>query len=107
MPRIRVPAVQRFDSVIFLTHVPPLREACWYDGKISDDQWSPHFTCKAVGDALLDIMRQWPTKQLTVLCGHTHGAGEASPLPNVSIYTGGAVYGDPQVQESWICPSTQ
>ena len=66
--------------------------------RISDDQWAPHFTCRAVGDAILEIMPDYPDRQLTVLCGHTHGAGETRPLDNVLILTGGAEYGRPVVQ---------
>jgi len=91
-------ALSRFRNVLLLTHVPPFREACWYDGHISDDQWLPHFSCRAVGDALVSIMREHPRRQLTVLCGHTHGQGECWPLPNLRVLTGGAEYGHPRVQ---------
>lgn len=37
-------------------HVPPFREASWHQGRISDDDWLPHFTCKAVGDVLREAM---------------------------------------------------
>lgn len=43
-------------------------------------------------------MPDYPDRQLTVLCGHTHGAGETRPLDNVLILTGGAEYGRPVVQ---------
>ena len=72
---------------MLLTHVPPVREACWHEGQLSDDQWAPHFTCLAVGEAILDVMAGHPDKRLTVLCGHTHGQGETQPLPNVQILT--------------------
>ncbi|MEX2113557.1 MAG: metallophosphoesterase [Pirellulales bacterium] len=91
-------ALATFRDVVLLTHVPPLREACWYDGRISDDEWSPHFTCVAVGEALLEIMAAHPDQQLTVLCGHTHGRGECQPLANVQVFTGGAEYGQPTIQ---------
>ncbi|MEX0939270.1 MAG: metallophosphoesterase [Pirellulales bacterium] len=91
-------ALERHGRCILLTHVPPLREACWYEGQISDDQWAPHFVCLAMGEAILEVMRARPEKQLTVLCGHTHSPGEARPLPNVQILTGGTEYGFPGVQ---------
>ncbi len=83
--------------VYVLTHVPPMREACWYNGRISDDEWAPHFTCRAVGDVLLEVVREHPKRQVTVLCGHTHGAGESWPLKNLRLLTGGAEYGFPGV----------
>jgi 3',5'-cyclic-AMP phosphodiesterase len=67
-------------------------------GRISDDNWLPHSTCKAGGDVLADAMRKHPDREMTVLCGHTLGAGEAQILPNVRVSTGGAVYGNPTVQ---------
>lgn len=91
-------ALDRFSHVVLLTHVPPFREACWHEGRISTDDFLPHFTCQAVGDVLLEIMRPRPDRTLTVLCGHTHGEGEARPLPNLCVRTGGAVYGRPALQ---------
>ena len=91
-------ALARFREVVLLTHVPPLREACWHAGQLSDDQWAPHFTCQAVGQAILEVMAEHPNQKLTVLCGHTHGQGEAQPLANVHILTGGAEYGQPAIQ---------
>ena len=35
---------------------------------------------------------------MTVLCGHTHGRGEARILENLLVLTGGATYGKPEVQ---------
>jgi 3',5'-cyclic AMP phosphodiesterase CpdA len=92
------PALARYPQVLLATHIPPLREACWHEGRTSDDEWAPHFTCKAMGDAILSIMRDFPDRQLTVLCGHTHSAGECRPLGNVQILTGGAKYGRPVVE---------
>jgi 3',5'-cyclic-AMP phosphodiesterase len=96
--RVLPEALAQFERVVLLTHVPPLREACWHEGRTSDDDWAPFFTCRAVGDAILEIMADHPRQQLLVLCGHTHGAGVAQPLPNVAILTGGAEYGQPAVQ---------
>ena len=90
-------SLQQYQHTYLLTHVPPLLEACWHEGQLSDDQWSPHFTCRAMGEVILELMEQHPEHRLTVLCGHTHGSGEAHPLKNVTIYTGGAEYGRPDV----------
>lgn len=92
-------ALGRYAHVYFLTHVPPFRQAATYEGKPSDDNYAPHFACKAVGDALLEIMDNTPERKLTVLCGHTHGAGRTQILPNLEVVTGGAEYGSPAVQE--------
>jgi 3',5'-cyclic AMP phosphodiesterase CpdA len=97
--RVLPEALARYPEAILATHVPPLREACWHEGGHSDDEWAPHFTCKAMGDAILEIMRAHPDRKLTVYCGHTHSPGVCQPLPNVTIHTGGAKYGEPVVQQ--------
>ena len=97
--RVLVDALARTSKVILLTHVPPFRETCWHDGKISDDEWLPHFTCKAVGDAIAEVMAEHPEQQLLVMCGHTHGSGETLVLPNLVVKTGAAEYGAPAIQE--------
>ena len=81
-------ALARFRHIVVLTHVPPFREVCWHEGKISDDAWLPFFSCKAVGDALVEAMSA-SDREMTVLCGHTHGGGEAQILPNLRVLTGG------------------
>lgn len=88
-------ALARYPAVIVATHPPPFRGACWYQGKTSDDEWAPHFTAVAVGEVLEAAAARWGGRQLTVLCGHTHGAGEFRPRGNLVVRTGGAVYGRP------------
>jgi UDP-2,3-diacylglucosamine pyrophosphatase LpxH len=95
--RVLPDALERFAHVYLLTHVPPVREACWYQGQISDDQWAPHFTCQAMGETIRRIMRKRPDRRLTVLCGHTHSEGFHQMLPNVEIHTGAANYGQPGI----------
>jgi hypothetical protein len=90
-------ALERFRHLIVLTHVPPFRETCWHAGRISDDHWLPFFACRAAGEALAEAMAGRPDRQMTVLCGHTHGAGEVQVLPNLRVLTGGATYGMPQI----------
>jgi len=92
-------ALNRFQHLLVMVHVPPFGEACWHEGKISGDDWLPHFTCHAVGEVLRQTMSAHPSKQMTVLCGHTHSAGVAQILPNLEVKTGAAIYGKPSVQE--------
>jgi Icc protein len=92
-------ALGRARHVVVATHVPPFREACWYEGQISDDDWIPYFTCAAVGDVLRKAMLEHPEHTMTVLCGHTHGSGVADILPNLRVLTGGAEYGAPVLQD--------
>jgi 3',5'-cyclic AMP phosphodiesterase CpdA len=98
LARVLPPALERFEHVVVLTHVPPFRDACWHDGGLSDEEWLPYFTCRAVGDVLSEAAQKWPQRRLLVLCGHTHSAGVCQPLPNLRVLTGAAAYGRPAVQ---------
>ncbi len=91
-------AAARYPSVIVATHIPPFREAAWYQDRPSADDFLPYFSCKAVGDVLLEAAQANPGCQILVLCGHTHGGGEFQPLPNLQVLTGPAEYGDPCIQ---------
>lgn len=93
-------------EVLVLTHVPPFPDACWYDGKRSDDAWLPWFTCVAVGEVLRAYAERHPERAITVLCGHTHGRGEYRAAANLLVRTGGwppkqKSYGNPIVQATW------
>ncbi len=94
-------AATMFPHTIALTHAPPFKEASWYDGRHSDDDFLPHFVCKAAGDVMRDVMRSHHQVDLHVLCGHTHGRGEARIAHNLQVSTGEAEYGHPIVQRVW------
>ena len=90
-------AASQYPNVIAVTHVPPFREAAWYQGKTSNDDFLPHFACKVVGDTMLAVMKKHPNSQLLVLCGHTHGGGEIQPVDNIRVLTGEAEYERPRI----------
>ena len=96
--KMLIKAFKSYKHMVLLTHVPPFKEACWHEGEISNDNYLPHFSCKAVGDVLRTIMLNHPQHRLSVLCGHTHGTGLAQILPNLRVITGGAEYGEPKIQ---------
>ena len=85
-------------QVLILTHAPPFREACWYEGKTTDDNWAPFFVAGQVGNALMKFSSLRPDCKVTVLCGHTHHAGIAKIANNLHIYTGSAVLGEPNIE---------
>lgn len=85
-------------QVVVVTHVPPFREAAWYNGQPSSDEYLPWFACRAVGEVILSCAREHPDTRFLVLCGHTHEAGTCSPAPNVTVHTAGAHYGRPEIQ---------
>jgi 3',5'-cyclic-AMP phosphodiesterase len=91
------------DRLVVLTHVPPFPEACVYAGAQSEPAWLPWFTCIATGEALAEYARAHPSKQILVLCGHSHGASVCHPVANLEVRTGGWPanvddYGNPIVQ---------
>ncbi len=94
-------ALGRFRRTIVLTHVPPFAEAAWHRGRMSDNDWLPHFSSRAAGDAIRTAAAQRPGRDVMVLCGHTHSAGEVEILPNLRVITGGARYGHPAIQREW------
>ncbi|QDT01656.1 Calcineurin-like phosphoesterase superfamily domain protein [Rubripirellula lacrimiformis] len=85
-------------AVLVATHVPPFREACWYEGQTTNDDWAPFFVCGQVGDALQRFANQRPAVQVTVICGHTHHGGLAKMSDNLVVRTGSSVYGSPGVE---------
>lgn len=84
-------------SAIFATHVPPFRKSCVFKGRVANDEWAPHFSCGALGEALEEIMSGLPDRRLLVLCGHVHNPGFARIRPNLVAVTGGAEYRRPEV----------
>jgi Icc protein len=85
-------------QVLVITHVPPYRDACWYEGKTTDDNWAPFFVCGQVGRALREASQSRPQCQFRVLCGHTHHRGIANMAPNLIVHTGAAQYGQPAIE---------
>jgi len=92
-------ALTRYPQVVLVTHVPPFREAAWYHGQFSSDDWLPFFSCQATGEVLREAMQDCPDRQLLVLCGHTHGRGESQILDNLRVLTGGGDNSGPIVQQ--------
>ena len=100
--RLELPrALAQWKRIILLTHVPPFAESARHKGKLSDQDWLPHFASKVTGDVLKHTMEQHPDRELLVLCGHTHSPGDVSVLPNLRVLTGGARYGHPEIQREW------
>lgn len=95
-------AFEKFSSVIFITHAPPFREACMYEGKATDDNWAPLFVNTSLGKMLFELMENYPDKNLHLYCGHTHHKCEYSPLPNFKVTVAHADYGKPEAQKPII-----
>ena len=91
-------ALEWHDHVLVASHVPPTEESAWHEGQGSNGDWSPYFVCGAMGEMLQRMAQEHPKRRITVLCGHTHSAGEVWLQPNLSVRTGKAVYGEPRLQ---------
>lgn len=91
-------AVKHYRNILVALHVPPFPEACWHQGHNSDDNYLPHFGCKATGDELRAVMIKHPEVSMTVYCGHTHSGGYAEILPNLQVDTSEAEYGYPRIE---------
>ncbi len=95
--RLEVAIASSPRRLVFATHVPPFREAAWHAGVTSNGDWLPWMTSKVMGDMLLVKALAHPEIQFEVLCGHTHGSGEASLAKNLLVRTGDAEYRFPRV----------
>ncbi len=91
-------ALEQYEQVIIVTHVPPFAESSLKDGQPNDDVGLPFYANRAAGEALLDIAAQYPDKQIIVLCGHTHSASDLQILPNLRVIVGQAEYRQPEIQ---------
>lgn len=92
-------ALANHKRVIFATHVPPFALAAWHEGKTSEPNFLPFFSCKVMGDMLLETMANHPDHEMLVLCGHCHFPGTYDPTTNIRVITGGAVYGHPKLNK--------
>lgn len=87
-------AIKNFRNIVLVTHVPPFVEAC-YDRswRIIGEYKQPFYTCKAIGDMLLEVMNENPSCQVTVLCGHTHENADVKILDNLRVRVKESGYG--------------
>ncbi len=85
--------------IIVVTHIPPFKENCLHEGKISDDNFLPYFASRATGEVLLSIATEYPQVDFMVFCGHTHSASKYQPLANLLVTSGQAEYYMPKMQK--------
>jgi len=67
--------------------------------RISDDNYLPYFSSKAMGDVLLPVAKDNPSIEFLVLCGHTHSNALYQASGNLTVKAGTAEYCKPIVQE--------
>lgn len=90
-----LPLVPDGGKVVFATHYPPFPEASRYRHNPAEAYALPWYTWAALGDVLLDVCDAHPTKNILVLCGHTHWEAQLSPRDNLLVRVGPADYGAP------------
>jgi hypothetical protein len=83
--------------VLVVTHVPPFAGASWYRGRPSGPDRLPFYASRCLGEAVLAALAPYPTCQVTVLAGHTHGRVRYAAAPNVEVWTAEATYGRPRI----------
>lgn len=86
------------NKVLILLHIPPFADACWRHGQRCDALTLPFFTCKVMGELLLETAIRQQQVDFVVLCGHTHNHCVYRALNNLKIIVGEAKTGTPQVQ---------
>lgn len=95
-----IQALKQQPKMIFvLSHVPPFKETCLYEGKISDDDYLPFFGSKISGDVLMEIAAKNTNVDFLVFCGHTHHECYYEPLQNLKVWVGKAEYYEPEIQK--------
>lgn len=90
-------AAEESSRILVATHIPPFKEATWHQGKHSDNDWLPWFSCQQTGEVLADCAAHYPHVKFEVYCGHTHGEGVYQHSDNLIVHTGAARYGWPDV----------
>ncbi len=90
---------QQPQKIIVLTHIPPFKEACQHMGQVTSDNYLPFFSSKVIGDVLMHFVKENPSIDFLVLCGHTHSDAEYQPRTNLIVKAGKAEYYKPMIQE--------
>ena len=97
--RILPIALGRYRHVVVATHVPPFHQAAHYNGHPCGAGHQQNFVNLSGGMALCGIVRQFPSKFVTVLTGHTHSRFQTHILKNMEVRVGEARTGNPTIQE--------
>jgi predicted phosphodiesterase len=84
--KVLLEAVADYKHIYLAVHVPPFKEASLdRSRRICDDKKLPFYSCKAVGDVLLEIMNNHPECELTVLSGHMHEVCDVKIMNNLNV----------------------
>jgi len=90
-------ALTRYRHVVIVTHVPPFPSAVRFNDKPCELTRLPHFVNLSAGMAILGIAKAFPSRQITVLAGHSHSKCVSDILPNLTVRVGQARTGRPGI----------
>ena len=90
-------AFEKYNTVIYLTHVPPFKEASRYNGAPGEPKALPFFSCRQAGEAMVRVMEKFPDKKLRVYCGHTHSEYRLEIGNNIEVNVAKAQYCKPDI----------
>jgi len=93
------PSLRRHRKIIIASHVPPFRTAALFNGKPCDANHQPHFVHSKLGAMLIKIAGHCPSKEFTILGGHTHSECTDLVLPNIRCSIGGHQKNHPRIQQ--------
>ena|SRR3990167_3330999 len=89
-------------NIIVASHVPPFEEAHVHMGKRGDSSAMPWFTCKQLGDCLMNAASTYKDVSFVSLSGHTHGRAEVQMRDNLLVRVASADYGRPELAASLV-----
>jgi hypothetical protein len=92
-------SLERYQTTIVATHVPPFEGAAWHEGAPSSADYQPFFSSPTMGKLIKAAAAEHTEKSVLVLCGHTHSPGNYRD-GNVLVLTGGARYGFPEITQT-------
>jgi Icc protein len=87
-----------FTDLYMFTHVPVFPSVCRHQKSQSDERWTPHYSCKSVGDVVEKFMKEHPECHIQIFSGHTHTSAIKQMTENICCTVGGAEYSDPKIQ---------
>ena len=85
-------ALASYRHIYLVTHVPPFPEASLDSYRICHEHKLPFYCCQAMGEMLLEVMKDYADRNLTVLCGHTHNECDLYVRDNLRVMVKEAAY---------------
>jgi 3',5'-cyclic AMP phosphodiesterase CpdA len=101
--RVLPGALEAREQVVLLTHTPPFAPRT-VSTKVDWECWAPHAGCKMAGDAIEEIMADYPDRRLLILSGHVHAPSWIQISRNIEQRTASAKYGHPQIEDTLEIP---